>query len=130
MGTTNSVVAVAPRSPPITARPSGAFCSPPSPRPSAIGSIPRTMAEAVISTGRRRAYPADSIASRASGTAARSSFANVTSKMLLAVATPIDMIDPISDGTLSVVCVTNSVHRIPAMAPGSAVRMMKGSSQD
>jgi hypothetical protein len=88
------------------------------------------MAAAVISTGRRRAYPADSIASRASGTAARSSFANVTSKMLLAVATPIDMIDPMSDGTLSVVRVTNSVHRIPAIAPGSAVRMMNGSSQD
>ena len=78
IGTTNSVVAVAPSSPPITARPSGAFCSPPSPRPSAIGSMPRIMAAAVISTGRSRANPADSIASRAGGTDARSSFANVT----------------------------------------------------
>ena len=50
--------------------------------------------------------------------------------MLLAVATPIDMIDPTSDGTLSVVPVTNSIQRIPAIAPGSAVRMMNGSSHD
>ncbi len=50
--------------------------------------------------------------------------------MLLAVATPIDMIDPISDGTLSVVRVTNSIQRMPAIAPGSAVRMMNGSSHD
>ena len=40
------------------------------------------------------------------------------------------MIAPISDGTLSVVPVTNSIHKIPAIAPGSAVRMMNGSSHD
>src|SRR5712664_832885 len=40
-GTKNSVEKVANTSPPITARPSGAFCSPPSPSPSAIGKIPR-----------------------------------------------------------------------------------------
>ena len=50
--------------------------------------------------------------------------------MLLAVATPMHMIAPISEGTLSVVPVTNSIHRMPAIAPGSAVRMMNGSSQD
>ena len=33
---------------PITARPSGAFCSPPSPRPSAIGVMPMIMASAVM----------------------------------------------------------------------------------
>ncbi len=37
--------------PPITARPRGAFCSPPSPRPSAIGTMPMTMARAVIIRG-------------------------------------------------------------------------------
>src|SRR5271165_4189126 len=41
--------------PPITARPKGAFCSPPSPRPNAIGTIPMIIASAVISTGRIRA---------------------------------------------------------------------------
>ena len=50
--------------------------------------------------------------------------------MLLAVATPIDMIAPTSDGTLNVVRVTNSIQMIPAIAPGSAVRMMNGSSHD
>src|SRR5205814_774966 len=69
IGTMNSVVTVAPNSPPITARPSGAFCSPPSPRLSAIGSMPSIMADAVIRTGRIRAYPADHIASAASRTA-------------------------------------------------------------
>ena len=50
--------------------------------------------------------------------------------MLLAVATPTHMMAPINDGTLSVVPVTNSIHKIPAIAPGSAVRMMNGSTQD
>ena len=45
-------------SPPMTARPSGAFCSPPSPSPSDMGSMPRIIASAVISTGRRRVMPA------------------------------------------------------------------------
>ena len=42
----------------MTARPSGAFCSPPSPSPSAIGTMPMIMARAVISTGRKRVKPA------------------------------------------------------------------------
>src|SRR5262249_18747717 len=36
-GTKNSVYTVATSRPPMTARPSGAFCSPPSPRPSDMG---------------------------------------------------------------------------------------------
>src|SRR5205807_1695014 len=43
VGTKKSVATVAKMSPPITARPSGAFCSPPSPRPSAIGTMPVMM---------------------------------------------------------------------------------------
>ena len=58
-----SVATVASSRPPITARPSGAFCSPPSPRPSAIGTMPMIIASAVISTGRKRVKPA-SIAAR------------------------------------------------------------------
>ena len=50
--------------------------------------------------------------------------------MLFAVATPMHMIAPVSAGTLSVVCVTNSIHTMPASAAGSAVMMMNGSSQD
>src|SRR6202008_2417448 len=58
VGTNSSVDTVANNKPPITARPSGAFCSPPSPRPNAIGSMPITIASAVINTGRRRTNPA------------------------------------------------------------------------
>jgi MFS family permease len=54
VGTKNRVAAVAKINPPITARPRGAFCSPPSPRPNAIGTIPIIIASAVISTGRIR----------------------------------------------------------------------------
>jgi len=50
--------------------------------------------------------------------------------MLFAVATPMLMIAPISEGTLTVVPVTKSIQRMPASAPGSAIRMMSGSSQD
>ena len=57
-GTNISVATVAKTRPPMTARPSGAFCSPPSPRPSAIGTMPMIIASAVISTGRKRTKPA------------------------------------------------------------------------
>ncbi len=50
--------------------------------------------------------------------------------MLLAVATPMHMTMPVSDGTFRVVWVTSSIHRMPARAPGSAVMIIKGSSQD
>ena len=40
--------------PPMTARPFGAFCSPPSPRISAMGSMPIIIASAVMHTGRSR----------------------------------------------------------------------------
>jgi len=57
VGTKSNVDTVANISPPMTARPRGAFCSPPSPSPKAIGSIPMIMAKAVISTGRKRVNP-------------------------------------------------------------------------
>jgi len=49
--------------PPITARPSGAFCSPPSPQAKPIGIMPMIIARAVMHTGRKRVCPA-SIAAR------------------------------------------------------------------
>ncbi len=54
LGTKNKVATVAKSRPPITARPSGAFCSPPSPKPNAIGTMPMIMASAVMITGRMR----------------------------------------------------------------------------
>ena len=48
----------------------------------------------------------------------------------LAVATPMLMIAPISAGTLIVVPVAQSIQRMPATAPGSAIRMISGSTHD
>src|SRR5207253_2021961 len=59
-GRTPSVATVASSRPPITARPRGADCAPPSPAPIAIGSMPKIIAEAVIRTARKRA-PAPSL---------------------------------------------------------------------
>src|SRR5262249_18146558 len=56
-GRTNSVARVETASPPTTARPSGAVCSPPALRPIAIGTIPAIIAQLVISTGRSRLRP-------------------------------------------------------------------------
>ena len=49
--------------------------------------------------------------------------------MLFAVATPTHMIDPIRLGTLIVVRLAKSIHKIPQTAPGRAIRMISGSSQ-
>src|SRR5262249_8136238 len=61
--TVKSVISVAAIRPPITARPSGAFCSEPDPNASAIGSIPRIIASAVMMMGRKRIAPASIAAS-------------------------------------------------------------------
>ena len=43
---------------------------------------------------------------------------------------PTAMIAPISDMTLSVVPVSASIHMMPMSAPGTAIMMMNGSTQD
>src|SRR2546430_12357191 len=129
-GTTTRGKHVATSSPPDTARASGAFCSPPSPRPNAIGSIPMIMASAVMQTGRSRTEPALRAASKAESPARRWSSAKVMSRTLFAVATPKAMMLPINDGTLNVVWVTNSIHTMPHSAPGSAITITRGSSHD
>ncbi len=121
---------VAKISPPITARPRGAFCSPPSPNPRAIGTMPMIIARAVISTGRNRVKPASNAALTESLPSIIFSVAKLTTKMLFAVATPMHMMAPMSAGTLRVVWVMNKNQAIPARAAGSAEIMMKGSSQD
>jgi len=66
----------------------------------------------------RPAIRAAARASRLPNAGSRCSLAKVTMRMLLEVATPIDMMQPISAGTLIVVCVMKSAHRMPARAPG------------
>ena len=97
--------------------------------PSAIGNMPMIMASAVISTGRKRVIPASSAALTGSPCSASRSRAKLTTRIELAVATPMHMIAPVSAGTESVVPVRNSIHTIPAIAPGSAVMITNGSSQ-
>jgi hypothetical protein len=58
-GTKNRVKIVATSKPPMTARPSGALWE----YPIDMGTMPMIMAEAVMSTGRKRVFPA-SIAAR------------------------------------------------------------------
>ncbi len=91
------------------------------------------IAIAVMITGRSRVRPAVRAADRASrlpNCGARCSFAKVIMRMLFEVATPITMMQPMSDGTLIVVRVTKRAQRMPARAPGSAMRIMNGSIHD
>ena len=94
-----------------------------------MGSMPMIIASAVMTIGRSRVQPASTAASAAVRPSSMRSLANVTSRIEFAVATPIDIIAPISDGTLKVLWVRNSAQTTPAKAPGSAVMMMKGSFQ-
>jgi hypothetical protein len=128
-GTNVNVPNVASIRPPMTARPSGAFCSPPSPSPSAMGTMPIIIASAVMMTGRKRVKPADNAALAAFMPASICSLAKLTTRIEFAVATPTHMIAPVSAGTLMWVLVRNSSHTMPASAPGSAAMMMNGSSQ-
>ena len=114
----------------MTARPSGAFCSEPSPSASAIGSIPRIIASAVMMIGRKRTWPASIAASTGPIPSSRISLAKVMSRLPLATPTPTAMIAPISDSTLIVVPVSTSIQSTPASAPGTAIMMMNGSSHD
>ena len=114
----------------MTARPSGAFCSPPSPMPSAIGAMPMIMASAVMMTGRKRTNPASSAAAVASPSSVSRSRAKEITSTEFAVATPMHMMAPVSAGTESVVSVANSIHTIPARAAGRAVMMTNGSLHD
>lgn len=102
-GTKNSVENVATINPPMTALPNGAFCPPPSPNPDAMGSIPTTIAIAVINTGRNLINPALDAAGVGEAPTRCCSLAKFTMSMLLADPTPMLMIAPIRAGTLKVV---------------------------
>ncbi len=58
------------------------------------------------------------------------SLAKLTTRMELETPIPTAMIAPISDMTLMVVPVSASIHKMPMSAPGTAIMMMNGSTQD
>ncbi len=103
VGTKTSVATVANSRPPITARPSGAFCSPPSPMPKRHGQH----ADDHRQRGHQhRAEAGEARIERRLQRVAPSfmrSRAKLTTRMLLAVATPMHMMAPVRAGTLSVV---------------------------
>ena len=107
----------------------GARKEPPSPTPRAKGSMPMIIAEAVISTGRIRVEPASSAADNGGTPARNRCNANDTTRILLAVATPMVMMAPVSAGTDKCVPDKKSIHAMPANAAGSALIMISGSSQ-
>jgi len=72
--------------------------------------MPITIARAVINTGRMRTNPASSAACVALPNSVSFSRAKLITSTLLAVATPMHMIAPVSAGTDSVVCVANSIQ--------------------
>ena len=76
------------------------------------------MASAVISTGRKRVTPASTAARMGSPVAASRSRAKLTTRIELAVATPMHMMAPVSAGTDRVVPVANSIQTMPASAAG------------
>jgi hypothetical protein len=98
--------------------------------PSAIGIMPMIIASAVISTGRIRVAPASRAATAGTAPSSRRCRANETSRMLLAVATPMVMIAPVSAGTERVVPVMKSIQAMPPSAAGRAATMMKASIHD
>ncbi len=90
------------------------------------------IASAVIRIGRSRVLPASMTAwsGVSSSSRLRRSLAKLTTRIEFDTAMPTDMIAPISDSTLIVVPVIASVQRMPTSAPGTAIMMMKGSTQD
>lgn len=96
-GNTTNVANVAAASPPITARPSGAVCSPPSPNASAMGIMPVIMAALVIKMGRNLLCAASTAASPAWPLFTRFLSANVVRRIAFATATPMAMMAPMND---------------------------------
>src|SRR5581483_7981536 len=129
-GSTKSVATVAAARPPTTARPSGAVASAPSPMASAIGIIPAIIAALVISTGRIRARAAAMEAETASAPRRRAASANVTRRIAFATATPIAMMPPMNDWTLSVVFVAASISATPASTAGTVETTTSASRSD
>ena len=114
----------------MTARPSGAFCSPPSAWPMAIGITPRIIARAVIKTGRSRVVAASMAAAPARKPSSKRVRAKLVTSTLLAVETPTTMMMPMSAGTLSGVPVSHSENSAPEMATGSPLIATNGRVQD
>ena len=112
--------------PPITHTAMGARVSPPSEKARAIGSMPNTVAAAVIRIGRSRTRPASTSASSSFEPAARSALAKSTSKIAALVTSPISMMMPMKLKMLRVMPETQMPPKAPITESGSETMMTKG----
>jgi hypothetical protein len=96
----------------------GAFCSPPSPTPSAIGSMPMIMASAVITHGAEADKPASSAAAVASPSSEQPLAGEGDDQHRVGRRHAHAHDGPVSAGTESVVLVANSIQTMPASAAG------------
>jgi uncharacterized membrane protein YraQ (UPF0718 family) len=96
-----------------------AVASDPSPKATAIGTMPAIIAALVIRTGRILDRAASTPAASAEAPLRRVCSAKVTSRIALATATPIAMMAPMNDCTLSVVPVTSKAVATPARTAGT-----------
>ncbi len=114
----------------MTARPSGARKSAPSPTPSATGIIPAISANVVIRIGRRRTRPASMIAARRGIPCSCPHFAKSISRIAFLATMPIRRITPIIDIMFSVSFVMMSASTTPMSDSGSEMRMATGSRNE
>jgi hypothetical protein len=108
--------------PPTTAVPSGRRDSPPAPRPSASGRMPKMVASVVMRIGRRRMRAAPTTASTSSMPRARRWFANSTTRIAFLVTSPISMMRPICEKMLSVSPPMGKWSSAPTIAPKRRVK--------
>jgi hypothetical protein len=110
----------------MTAIPMGARLSPPAPRPSAMGSVPKMVEKVVIRMGRKRRFAASRAASTRLFPRARSWFANSTIRMAFFVTRPVSITMPIWLKRLSEVPVSASPASAPVTASGTVKRIVSG----
>src|SRR5208337_822313 len=116
--------------PPMMVRANGAYCSLPVPSLRAIGNMPMMVASEVIRMGRKRTRQDVITASSTDPPCSSRRCANSTIRMLLEAAMPTSISTPISDITLSVVCVKGRTRSTPIKPMGMASMMRMGSLND
>ena len=125
-GTTTRLSTVETMIPPITAIAIGARKAPPSPTPSAEGSMPADMAMEVITMGWARLWPASTTASIRLMPRSRISMAKSIKRIAFFATIPISIRMPISTGMESGFCVTISAVATPPTERSSEKMMVIG----
>ncbi len=102
----------------------------PVPRPSAVGSMPSTMAALVMRMGRSRRGPALRTASAAESPSRTCWSAPSTRRMPFLVTRPMSRMIPMSEPMLTELPVRKSARVAPTSAKGSAAMMVSGWRND